>query len=174
MKQRSRALYISALCLLVGLIGGCGWQLRGSGDIADNIGSLHITARNPSDKLVTELRRALLANDIQISAHASEARLSLVILDQRSQRDTASLTASARVAEYRLAEEVDYLILSSDGQQLVAPETASSERVFEFNEEDVLARDNEVRLLKQEMRRELIRQMLNRLRFASHNTDHAS
>ena len=173
MQQRLLAPYVLSLCLFVGLIGGCGWQLRGSGDISENIESLHITARNPSDKLIVELRRTLLANDIQIPERASEAHYSLVILDQRSERRTASLTASARVAEYQLTEEVDYLILSSDGEQLVAPETASSERVFEFNEEDVLARDDEARQLKQDMRRDLIRQILNRLRFASHHAANA-
>jgi outer membrane lipopolysaccharide assembly protein LptE/RlpB len=59
---------------------------------------------------------------------------------------------------------VDFLIVDSNGSQLVPLSTASVERVYEFNEQDVLSSDNEERLVKSNMREEIVRQMLNRLR----------
>jgi len=171
MQQPYKRYYPLILCLLIGFFGGCSWHLRGTGEIPDNLDSLHITARNPSDELVRDLRQTILAHDIALPAHASEASYNLVILDQRSTRHVAALNVSARAAEYRLVEEVDFLILSPDGRQLTPPTTASSERIFEFNEDDVLARDEEEQQLKREMRGDLIRQIINRLHFASTTQD---
>ena len=72
--------------------------------------------------------------------------------------------ASARAAEYQLNEDVDFLIISADGQQLIPLSTASVERVYEFDEQDILASDGEERLIRNSMREEIVRQILNRLR----------
>ena len=102
-------------------------------------------------------------------ADADAANYSIVIVDFKSTRRIGTTNASARVAEYQQNEEVDFLIIDAKGNNLIPLSTASVERVYEFNERDVLASDNEEQVVKEEMRADIIYQILNRLRLIPEN-----
>ena len=156
-----------AVTLSAVLLTGCGWHLRGQMDAMEGVQSVHISGHNLQSELIHTLKPDLQAIDVSTVANATDAQYSIVILDERSERRTATVSASARVAEYRLTEEVDLLILATDGTQLLPRTTLSVERVFEFDEDNVLANDDEAALLKREMRNNLARQIIDRLRIAS-------
>jgi len=128
------------------------------------LGSLHLSSEDPHSALIRELPRSLELYGVDVVASAADARYSVVIVDFRRTSRTSTINPSARAAEYQLNEDVDFLIVGADGAQLVPLSTASVERVYEFNEQDVLSSDNEERLVKNNMREEIVRQILNRLR----------
>ena len=146
------------------LVTACGWQLRNSQIIPQSLGSLHLSSEDSHSNLVAELTRVLDLYGVKVVASAAEASYSVVIVDYRRTRRTGSTNASARAAEYQLNEEVDFLIVDADDNQLIPLSTASVERIYEFNERDVLASGNEERLILEGMREDIIRQILNRLR----------
>jgi LPS-assembly lipoprotein len=88
----------------------------------------------------------------------------VVIVNFRQNRHIGTLNASGRVAEYQLNEDVDFLIANAIGTPLTALFTASVERSYEIQESDILSSENEERLVKREMREEIVRQILNRLK----------
>jgi outer membrane lipopolysaccharide assembly protein LptE/RlpB len=100
---------------------------------------------------------------VDVVASAADAKYSVVIVDFKRTRRSATLNPSARVSEFQLNEEVDFLIVDALGNQIIPLSTASIERVYEFNERDVLASESEERLIRDGMREELVRQILNRL-----------
>ena len=126
-----------ALIGLVMMLGACGWQLRDAQVVPGNVGKIHLLA---------------------------QPDYSVVITDYRRVRSTSSMNSGARVAEYQLNEEVDFIILDRDSNPLMAPSTASVERVYEFIERDVLASSEEERTVRSDMRIEIVRQIINRLR----------
>jgi outer membrane lipopolysaccharide assembly protein LptE/RlpB len=75
------------------------------------------------------------------------------------------------VAEYQLNEDVDFYITDAEDNQILSLSTASVERVYEFREKDILASSNEEQRIRAEMRSELVRQILNRLRVLPALTD---
>ena len=77
------------------------------------------------------------------------------------------------MAEYQLNEDVDFLIANATGTPLTNLFTASVERNYEIEERDLLSSENEERLIKQEMRREIVRQILNRLKVLPSQADAA-
>lgn len=162
MKPTTRNLLISVL--LATLASGCGWQLRGAGVIPAGLDSLHISARDPHSPLVTELTRTLRAADVKVPASAEDAPYALMILSERRGVRTATVNANARVSEQELREEVEFLILDRDGATLLPRSTVVVERVFEYDENNVLATQDEERLIRAEMRRDLVNQILNRFR----------
>ena len=87
-----------------------------------------------------------------------------MIVNFRQNRHIGTLNASGRVAEYQLNEDVDFLIANATGTPLTALFTASVERSYEIQESDILSSENEERLVKREMREEIVRQILNRLK----------
>jgi LPS-assembly lipoprotein len=158
------------LCCLLVLVSACGWQLRNSQVVPENLGSLHLSAKDPHSALITELTRALNLYGVNVVPSAADARYSVVIVDFRRNRRIGTLNSSARVSEFQLNEDVDFFIVGANGSLLIPLSTASVERVYEFNEQDILASDNEERLVRDSMRAEIVRQILNRLRLIPQST----
>ena len=152
---------------MVLLLSACGWQLRNSQVIPANVGSLHIATQAADNIFVSELARALDVYGVDVVASAADASYSVVIVDYRQNRRISTLNASARAAEYQLNEDVDFLISDPAGSPLTPLLTASVERSYEVEERDILSSDNEERLVKIEMREEIVRQILNRLKVLS-------
>ena len=97
------------------------------------------------------------------------ADYSVIIVDHRQSSRTASINPSGRVAEYQLNEDVDFIITDAQGNEMIPLSTASVERVYEFNEDDILSSTNESRSVRNRMHEEIVRQILNRLRIFSDN-----
>jgi LPS-assembly lipoprotein len=151
----------SLLCLL---IIGCGWQLRGTTMIPEGLESLHIAAPDNNPELARQLRQALKSAGITVPESADEAQYSLVILSAKPSRRTATVNPNARVSELELTEEVTFMIRDHAGQIAIPSSTVIAERVFEYDENNVVATQDEERLIRGEMRRDLVGQILNRLR----------
>lgn len=153
------------LALVAGLfISACGWQLRGTGAVPAGMESLHISSQSPSGGLVREMRNTLDSAGIAVEDNATDARYSLVILDQRSRVRTATVNPNARISEQQLTDEVDFTVLDGEGSTLIPPTTVISDRVFEYDENNILATQDEREMIREEMQRDLVRQIFNRFR----------
>jgi LPS-assembly lipoprotein len=174
-RQRPGTVPCIWLLALVLISSGCGWQLRGHGDSPQNVDSLHIGGRPMDNELKRELERNLQALGIELKESAKEAQYSLVILDQRSKRRTATISGQARISELEISEELKFTILAADGTEVTPPTTVTDDRVFEYDENNVLATDDEAKLLRREMRTSLVRQLINSLqRIGPRTASHAA
>ena len=167
-----KAVALRALTILLTtlLISNCGWHLRGYGNAPQAINSIYISSKSGNNALVRDLERALRAQDVAVKDNANEAEYGLIILDQRSKRRTATVSGSARISEQELSESVDFTVVASDGSTALPLSTATVDRIFEYNEDNILATDDEARLLRSEMQRDLVRQILNRLQAVGRST----
>ena len=162
-----------ALIGLAMMLAACGWQLRDAQVVPQSIGSLHIATQLADRDFVSELARALDVYGVEVVSSAAAADYSVVIVDFRQNRFVGTLNASGRVAEYQLNEDVDFLIANATGTPLTNLFTASVERSYEVEERDILSSENEEQLIKREMRQEIVRQMLNRLKVLPAQSDTA-
>ena len=161
----NKPLKLSALFLLLTL-SACGWQLRGASGTsgAATIDRLHVESSNANSGFVRVLERYLRGSGIELIDSAATAEYTLKIVKEKSKRRTATVSASARISERLLEEQVEYLVTKLDGSVAIERSTASVERIYEYNEDNVLATEDEARLLKREMYNDLARQISNRLR----------
>ncbi|MDE0840558.1 MAG: LPS assembly lipoprotein LptE [Porticoccaceae bacterium] len=153
-----------ALIGLVLILAACGWQLRDAQVVPENVGKIHLLSQQPNEQLLAELSLALKVYGVDVVNRNAQPDYSVVITDYRRVRRTSSMNSGARVAEYQLNEEVDFIILNSAGDSLSESATAAVERVYEFTESDVLASSDEERTVRSDMRIEIVRQVINRLR----------
>ncbi len=149
----------------------CGWHLRGTAGNTVTFKRMHISAANLHSDLVRQLQRQLEASDVTIVKNATEATYSLVIVKEDSDRRTATVSASARVSERSLTERAQFLVLNRQGESIIPLTKVMVERVFEYNENNVLATNDEADMLRREMRSDLARQIYNRLRLIKNTTD---
>ena len=158
----NKPLRLSIIALLLTL-SACGWQLRGAGGEA-TLARLHLHSTVPGSAFTRTLERYLRGSGIELVDSAGKAEYSLKIIEENSKRRTATVSASARISERLLEVQVEYLVTRSDGTVAIERSTASAERIYEYNEDNVLATEDEARLLKNEMYNDLARQIANRLR----------
>ncbi len=158
----NKPLRLSAIALLLTL-SACGWQLRGGGG-ESTIARLYLTSAVPDSPFTRTLERYLQASGTELVDRADKAEYSLKVFKEKSKRRTATVSASARISERLLEEQVEYLVTRSDGTVAIERSIASVERIYEYNEDNVLATEDEARLLKNEMYNDLARQIANRLR----------
>ena len=156
--------YRGLLLIITLIISGCGWQLRDSQIAASSIGAVYLSSSDTISVLTKELRRALSTYGVHSGVTKAESKYVVVIVDFRQNTRIASINSSGRVAEYQLNEDVDFYITDAEDNQVLSLSTASVERVYEFREEDILASSNEEQRILTEMRSEIVRQILNRLR----------
>jgi len=158
----NKLLKLSTIFLLLTL-SACGWQLRGaSGETA--IDRLYLSTNTPDSEFTRVFERYLRSSGTVLVDSAADAEYTLRIIKEKSKRRTATVSASARISERLLEEQVEFLVSKPDGTMAIERTTASVERIYEYNENNVLATEDEAQLLKREMYSDLARQVANRLR----------
>lgn len=162
--MQKNAVPICFVALLLVLSSACGWHLRGSEGHTVAFERLHISSPNLHGDLVRQLTRQFEASGVELVESATGASYSLVIMNEDAQRRTATVSASARVSERSLTEIVEFVVLDRQGAPVIPRSKVMVERIFEYDESNVLAADDEARLLKREMQEDLARQIYNRLR----------
>ena len=153
------------LATMITLLCGCGWQLRDAQVVPQSVGSVHIATQLADRDFVSELTRALNVYGVEAVSSAAAADYSVVIVDFRQNRHIGTLNASGRVAEYQLNEDVDFLIANATWHTsncLCSPPRWNA--AMKFKRAILLSSENEERLVKREMREEIVRQILNRLK----------
>lgn len=162
--------FVKAIALplaLAGLITGCGWQLRGQMTIADGINNIYVSAKNAHGQLANELKNTIKNNQITVGTTQSDAQYSIFIEREDEDRRTVAVGGDTLASEYELNMSADYRIENQAGAIVVPTTTAEAIRNYSYDRNDVIAKDEEERLIKEEMRRTIVQQILRRLSFAS-------
>ncbi len=166
----------TALALLaVALLSACGFQLRGSGRQSGSqiVGEVHIQDQG-GVSILQQLRNGLTAQQVQFALFPKDADTVVILSNEVLSRRVASVSAAGRVREYELLHAVDLLTLRSrdgikagelslDAENLPDPQTVSVIRDYTYDEKDVLAKDDEERILRAEMKEELVRHLVLRI-----------
>lgn len=77
---------------------------------------------------------------------------------------TVSVDAQGRAAEYELITSALYSVRDSSGRTLLNNAQADVYRSLEWSSAEIVSKGEEERLLREEMRRELISRIIDRLR----------
>ena len=89
--------------------------------------------------------------------------MTLNIICEKFRESRITISATSLLSQYLLLYEVTYQLERADGCVLVPPRTISVTRNYTVNANAVLGAGNEIPLLQQDMRREVVYQMINQL-----------
>lgn len=154
---------VIALALTL-LISGCGFQLRGKVDLPSNIDSVHVSGTKSDSDLAQKLRALLRGNDIPVVSSPTPSSLSIVLLDAEAERRTLSLDSRARAAEYLLSERVRFEIRGTGGKVLLEAQDLEERRVMSNDPDNVVGKNEEEQLLRENMQESLAAQIARQLR----------
>lgn len=148
-------------------LSACGFHLRGDGG--------HYTLPFPtmyiglpdSSPLAIDLKRNIRVNgSTTVVDTAKEADGVVEVLsnpETTRSKTILSLNSNGRVRQYMLQYTIVFRVLNRQGAELLGPTTISLSRPIDFNETQLLAKEQEEALLYKDMQTDLVQQMMRRL-----------
>ena len=166
LRQR-RSLICAVLVTSTVFSTACGFHLRGSIVRATDLGSVFLDAeRNLS--ITQDVRDALTDLDFELADNRDEAMILLRLTNEVMSERVLSVTSDGSISELELAHSVDMLIAESEAGETPANlpgqvlNNVEVTREYTFDETNVLGKENEARILREEMKRDLVRQIILR------------
>jgi LPS-assembly lipoprotein len=144
---------------LATLLSACGFQLRGSGDMAFALTELNLTARDAYGPVVKDLRQTLVNSGVNVHPGA---QYTVALTSESSKSRTVSYTGSARSAEYETTMEVAYELRGAKNAVLLT-NTVDVQSTYVNDENNLIGSEQESKQLTDELRQELVRQLAQRL-----------
>ncbi|NLU13638.1 MAG: hypothetical protein GXX06_10705 [Gammaproteobacteria bacterium] len=141
------------------LMTACGFHLRGTGTTQMALNELNFEARDALSPLGKLVKENLTNNKVQVS---SGAPFTLYVGPEETTQRTASFTAGTRSAEYTLTTAISYELRSGNLPALLQ-DRIEVQRTYAHNQNNVTGSGQEGALLREEMRRDLVMQLMMRL-----------
>ncbi len=160
--KRSTASVVLLLALMTSSISSCGFQLRGTGQTTSLLESVYLNAVDSSGALARELIDSLSQSGVEFTSNG-KAQVNIRLDRERFTRRPVSTTGQINVAEYELTLEVGFEVLTRSGDVLIAPTRLRTERIYTFDSSSLVGSNEEESLLNEEMRRDVIGQLLQRI-----------
>ncbi|SIT66457.1 LPS-assembly lipoprotein [Ectothiorhodosinus mongolicus] len=151
--------------LVVLLLAGCGFQLRGVGVLPAPLQQLQITGLSSGDPLYRELERGLNAQGATV-VPGTQASAVLRFRDFESGRRVVSVGRDGRVNEYELFLRFTYEVAGINDEFELEPVSLNLSRDYQFDAEQILSRDVQESTLQEAMRRDAVQLIMLRLRTA--------
>ena len=171
MASRSRLFQRARLCglvLAVSLtVSACGFHLRGDGG--------HYTLPFPtmyvglpeSSPLAVDLKRNINANGsttVVKTAKEADGIIEVISNPEKTKTKTIlSLDNNGRVRQYLLQYTILFRVIDKQGKELLGPTPISLSRPIDFNDTQLLAKEQEEALLYKDMQTDLVQQMMRRI-----------
>jgi len=160
---KNRRLFCALLISTV-MLSACGFKLRGS-VLGQNIPfkSIYIDA-SATSPLSSELRRNIRGSgELKITETPEEAEAILKVVSESRSKTILSLNSQGRVREYGLNYTVVIRVQDNHKADLLAPTSISLKRDISYNENQVLAKEAEEKMLYRDMQSDMVQQILRRV-----------
>ena len=152
---------LASLLLIALLLSACGYHLRGQASMPFK--TLYLGVENPNTAFISDLRRSLEANHVQLVNSAEQADVVLNIVFEFSDKQILSLGGGGRVNEFRLTYRVSLRAYDLKQQDWIPAEEMELRRDYSYDDTKTLAKEAEEALLFQNMRSDMVQQIVRRL-----------
>lgn len=144
------------------LIAGCGFQMQGALTTPAEMARTYVAADDRHSLFYRELRKALMAADVELVNNAADSTATLSILYDETDQRVLSVSARNVPTEYEVYYTIEYAI---DGgtSRLVEPQALTLTRDYTYDSTLVLGKAREEELLREAIVKDLVRIVLKRI-----------
>jgi len=158
--KKTTDLSISLVVLL--LLSACGFKLQTRAELPPEMAQTRLEIKSPYSTFARRLEILLEQNGARIVQSGENAAI-LEVPQNRTRREIQSIGDNARVREYLIRQTVQFRLLDSEGNEMIPLQTLEQSRVYEFNEQDILAAERENEFLRDDLSDSLARMVVRRL-----------
>ena len=163
MRFKVPCLKITVLILIL-LMNGCGFHLRGMIDIPPWLNNVSIVVQQQAHQdLVSLLKNQLQSYNIPVNDDPNLAAYWLVIESDTIQQQISGISSSTTPRQYQLIYTVSFKLQRAKAEDLIPLSNVIVIRQVTINGDRILGSNEEEALLKDEMKREAAIQIINRM-----------
>lgn len=158
-----RPLLMRSLLLLVCCLSlaACGFQLRGPKPMPFKTIFLEM---DPYADLTASIKRSIESNgSTKVVDVRDDAEVRMVVVANSRDKEILSLNANGTVREYQLRLRFAYRLYNKAGSEVTPLSVIEIHRDFNFNDSQVLAKEQEETQMYREMENDLVQQLMRRL-----------
>ena len=152
------------LLMLFLLVPSCGWQLKGNNYLSPDIENVDITVQSLDPQIKIKFKsildRYMISND-----PSNEKKFRVTLSEFEENKRIASINSTGRASEYRLNMTVTYVVTNLQEKKIIDTNKISTEEVYEFSQENILASWEEEQKLKSDLIENLLSQLFRKLNF---------
>jgi len=141
----------------------CGFRLRGNVEVPEVLQQTHISGVAEFSQLNQELKRVLQRSGSEVLSRPENAKSIISISGESFRRRVLSVDAQGRTSEYELRYRYDFNIRGADGEEIVRKQTIDLTRDYQFDPNNILAKDAEEVQIRSDMIKFSVRQMMRRV-----------
>jgi len=160
--MRRLSITLSLLILSTSLLTSCGFHLRGSRALPDSASPMYIAAGETN--LRDNLEQVMDASGVELVDEKAQARLVLRVLSETQDKRTLSVDNRGKVVEYELHYQVQFDGVDAKGISVIPRQSVDLVRSFLNEDIEVLGKQEEAQLLREDMENEMANRLVFRLR----------
>lgn len=155
---------LTASAVLCMVLAACGFQLRGTATLP--FSSIFVQAA-PTSVFATQVKRAVRSGTgTHVTDQKERAEVILQIMSEAQEKQILSLSGGGRVSEYVLRYRVSFRLTDGKNREHIPASEIVLKRDFTYNDQQVLAKEQEEQLLYRDMRSDAVQQLVRRLQTA--------
>lgn len=158
--MKIRSLFSILVAML--LVSACGFQLQTRAELPPEMQRTRLEVQAPDSEFARRLEVHLEQNGVKIVTALGDAAILEVPLN-RTRKEIQSIGDNARVREFLVRHTVQFRLLDSEGKEMIPLQTFEQSRVYQFNEQDILAAERENEFLRDDLADSLARMVVRRL-----------
>lgn len=140
-------------------LAACGFQMRGMADLAFH--NLYIQGSNLS--ISKSLRKTLEVNGVKIVTNPEKAELMLELMGESTEKKILSLSGGGLVREFEIFYRVNFRMRDPSSELWGPMQTIEGRRDYTYGDTQLLAKQSEEGALYDDMRADVVRELLRRL-----------
>lgn len=152
---------------LVFTLSACGFQLRGSSALPEEMSVTFIKNKKPYGNLLDDFTEALRAHDVTVTDDRAEATAVLIINNIERERAVLSVNSSGKVLEIQLRQSFRFSVTTNDNLPLVEPQNMTLTRDYLYSSTDVLSKDREEVVVRRILQQDLVHLAMLRISAAA-------
>jgi LPS-assembly lipoprotein len=166
--DNTRRLIVCLLAaILVTVVSGCGFHLRGSDALPAGMSVTYIQSGNPFSSLVDDFTDALTTHGVRVTELRDEATATLRIIENDRGREVLSVNTSGKVLEFQLWQKVSFSISTADNLPIMEPQTVTMRRSYLYSSTDVLGSEREREAVRGILQQSLVHMAMLRIAAAA-------
>ena len=163
--MRNTALRLLLLVLALS-VQACGFTLRDNDAIVSSFDNLNLELAQPQSELSALLQRSLRAAGVSLSSQQLRTTPTLTVSNEQISTRPVSINPRARASQVELRLSVN-IALTVGGKPTIPDETLTVVRTYFQDIENIAGNQEEAQLIANELRQELVNQLMRRLESAA-------
>jgi len=150
------------LLTLLLFISACGYHLRGTIDLPEGLKRIYM--QGASGTLYKTMQRTLKSSGGEMVTSVEQAGIVVQVIKEKMDRRVLSLSSSGRANEYEIIYTLNFNFLDAEGMMLSEKQKIEISKDYFNDQEEVLGKNNEEQVIREEMYRTAVQSIVNRAR----------